>query len=46
MLYRAANKLIKTIEVARTAMMRGNDNQALLSYNQVVTMFLERQSGP
>ncbi|TNV85917.1 hypothetical protein FGO68_gene8981 [Halteria grandinella] len=42
-LYRAANKLIKTLSIARTAMMQGNDNTALLSYNEVAHLFNEKQ---
>ncbi|TNV85803.1 hypothetical protein FGO68_gene13379 [Halteria grandinella] len=41
-LYRAANKLIKTLSLARTSMMQGNDNTALLSYNEVANLFYEK----
>ncbi|TNV86000.1 hypothetical protein FGO68_gene15390 [Halteria grandinella] len=41
-LYRAANKLIKTLSLARTSMMVGNDNTALLSYNEVAHLFQEK----
>ncbi|TNV85767.1 hypothetical protein FGO68_gene2662 [Halteria grandinella] len=43
-LYRAANKLIKTISLAKTSIMQGNDNTALLSYNEVAHLFLERNN--
>ena len=41
-LYRAANKLIKTLYIARKSMMAGNDNMALLSYNEVASFFLDK----
>ncbi|TNV85710.1 hypothetical protein FGO68_gene10425 [Halteria grandinella] len=41
-LYRAANKLIKTITLAKTSIIQGNDNAALLSYNEVAHLFQER----
>ncbi|TNV85829.1 hypothetical protein FGO68_gene14428 [Halteria grandinella] len=41
-LYRAANKLIKTLQLAKTAMQQGNDNIALLNYNEVANLFQER----
>lgn len=34
-LFDQANILVKTINVARMAMLKGNDNQALLNYNQL-----------
>ena len=34
-LFDQANILVKTINVARMALMKGNDNQALLNYNQL-----------
>ena len=37
-LYLAAHQLIKTIEVARTSMLAGDDNTALLNYNMVAEM--------
>jgi flagellin-specific chaperone FliS len=43
MLYRAANKLIKTLSIARTAMLSGNDNAAILNYNEVASIFLEKK---
>ncbi len=43
MLYRAANKLIKTIYIARTAMMSGDDNKAILNYNEVASIFKEKK---
>ena len=43
MLYRAANKLIKTLYIAKTSMMSGNDNIALLNYNEVASLFLEKE---
>jgi len=43
MLYRAANKLIKTLYIARTAMMSGDDNKAILNYNEVASIFLEKK---
>jgi hypothetical protein len=42
-LYRAANKLIKTLYIARTAMLSGNDNTALLNYNEVASLFLDKK---
>ena len=41
-LYRAANKLIKTISLAKTSIMQGNDNTAMLSYNEVANLFMEK----
>ncbi|TNV85841.1 hypothetical protein FGO68_gene299 [Halteria grandinella] len=41
-LYRAANKLIKTLSLAKTSILQGNDNTALLSYNEVAHLFAER----
>lgn len=41
-LYRAANKLIKTLSLARTSVLQGNDNAALLNYNEVANLFFER----
>ncbi|TNV85752.1 hypothetical protein FGO68_gene15317 [Halteria grandinella] len=41
-LYRAANKLIKTLSLAKTSMLQGNDNLALLNYNEVANLFKER----
>lgn len=38
-LYRAANKLIKTLYIARTSLIAGNDNVALLNYNEVASLF-------
>jgi hypothetical protein len=38
-LYRAANKLIKTLYIARTAMISGDDNKAILNYNEVASIF-------
>lgn len=32
-LYNAANVFMKTLNVARTAMLSGSDNKALLNYN-------------
>ena len=43
MLYRAANKLIKTLYIARTSMLAGNDNTAILNYHEVASLFLERK---
>lgn len=43
MLYRAANKMIKTLYIARTAMLSGNDNTAILNYNEVASIFLEKK---
>ena len=43
MLYRAANKLIKTLYIARTAMLEGNDNTAILNYNEVANIFLQKK---
>ena len=43
MLYRAANKMIKTLYIARTAMLAGNDNTAILNYNEVASIFLEKK---
>jgi hypothetical protein len=43
-LYRAANKLIKTLSLAKTSIQEGNDNTALLSYNEVAHLFLERNA--
>ena len=37
-LYLAANQLIKTIELARTSLLEGNDNSALLNYNMVAEL--------
>jgi hypothetical protein len=42
-LYRAANKLIKTISLAKLSIIQGNDNVALLSYNEVAHLFMEKQ---
>jgi hypothetical protein len=42
-LYRAANKLIKTLYIARTAMLSGDDNKAILNYNEVASIFLEKK---
>jgi len=39
-LYRAANKLIKTMYLARQSILTGNDNIALLNYNEVASLFL------
>lgn len=44
MLYRAANKMIKTLHIAKTAMLSGDGNAAILNYNEVATIFLERNS--
>lgn len=41
-LYRAANKLIKTLLAARTSILQENDNTAMLSYNEVAHLFTER----
>jgi tetratricopeptide (TPR) repeat protein len=41
-LYRAANKLIKTLYAARTAMLVGDDNRAILCYNEVASIFLDK----
>ncbi|TNV85843.1 hypothetical protein FGO68_gene7215 [Halteria grandinella] len=41
-LYRAANKLIKTLSLAKSSIMQGNANTALLSFNEVAHLFLER----
>ncbi|TNV85546.1 hypothetical protein FGO68_gene11413 [Halteria grandinella] len=41
-LYRAANKLIKTLTLARTSMVQGNENTALLNYNEVAYLFTEK----
>ncbi|TNV85795.1 hypothetical protein FGO68_gene11749 [Halteria grandinella] len=41
-LYRAANKLIKTLSLANTSIQQGNDNTALLNYNEVAHLFAER----
>lgn len=38
-LYLAFSNLIKTIKVARTSLMEGNDNQALLNYHEVAFIF-------
>jgi hypothetical protein len=43
MLYLATNNLVKTIEVARTALLEGNDNTALLNYNQVADKMQDPQ---
>jgi hypothetical protein len=43
MLYRAANKLIKTLYIARVAMMSGDDNKAILNYNEVASIFTEKK---
>jgi hypothetical protein len=43
MLYRAANKLIKTIYIAHTAMIQGDDNKAILNYNEVASIFSEQK---
>ena len=43
MLYRAANKLIKTIYIAHIAMLQGDDNKAILNYNEVASIFMERK---
>ncbi|TNV85727.1 hypothetical protein FGO68_gene754 [Halteria grandinella] len=43
-LYRAANKLIKTLSLAKTSMQQGNDNIALLNYNEVAKLFQERSN--
>ena len=42
MLYRAANKLIKTLYIARIAMISGDDNKAILNYNEVASIFAEK----
>jgi hypothetical protein len=42
-LYRAANKLIKTIYIAHTAMLQGDDNKAILNYNEVASIFSEKK---
>lgn len=42
-LYRAADKLIKTLALARTSVLQGNDNLALLSYNEVAQLFTEKR---
>ena len=42
-LYRAANKFIKTLYVARIAMISGDDNTAILNYNEVASILLERK---
>lgn len=39
-MYRAANKLIKTMYLARQSILTGNDNVALLNYNEVASLFL------
>lgn len=44
MLYQAANKLIKTLYVARTGMAKGNDNAALLSYHEIAYLFLDHHT--
>ena len=44
MLYRAANKLIKTLYIARASMLQGDDNTALLSYNEVASLFLDKKN--
>jgi hypothetical protein len=46
MLYRAANKLIKTLYVARIAMLSGDDNKALLNYNEAASIFNEKNEQP
>jgi len=43
MLYRAANKLIKTIYIANIAMLQGDDNKAILNYNEVASIFSEKK---
>ena len=42
-LYRAANKLIKTLYVARRAMQAGDDIKAILSYNEVASVFFDKK---
>jgi len=42
MLYRAANKLIKTLYTAKMALSSGNENLAILNYNEVACNFLEK----
>ncbi len=42
-LYRAANKLIKTLYVAKTAMLSGDDNRAILCYNEVASIFYDKK---
>ena len=42
-LYRAANKFIKTLYLARIAMISGDDNTAILNYNEVASILLERK---
>lgn len=44
-LYRAANKLIKTMYIAHTAMIQGDDNKAILNYNEVASIFSEKKKG-
>jgi hypothetical protein len=44
MLYRAANKMIKTLHIAKTAMLSGDGNAAILNYNEVASIFLEKNS--
>ncbi len=41
-LYRSANQLIKTLYAARTAMLMGDDNRAILSYSEVARLFISR----
>ncbi|TNV74786.1 hypothetical protein FGO68_gene12303 [Halteria grandinella] len=41
-LYRAANKLIKTLLLARTSSKQGDENKALLCYNEVANLFLDK----
>jgi hypothetical protein len=43
-LYRAANKLIKTLYIARSAMVSGDDAKAILNYNEVANLFLEKKN--
>ena len=45
LLYRAANKLIKTMYIAHTAMIQGDDNKAILNYNEVASIFSEKKKG-
>lgn len=41
-LYRSANQLIKTLYAARTAMLMGDDNRAILSYSEVAMLFISK----
>ena len=43
-LYRAANKLIKTLLLARTSFAKGNESKALLCYNEIAYLYLEKRS--